>query len=138
MSPPILVLDDAVVFGQLLSVILRSAGHEVVALRDGLSAIEAEARHRPKLAILDIDMPGIDGLEVLARLHARRSPHELRIMMASARGESAYVRRALEAGACLFLRKPFSAAQLIRRAQALLELGDEPFAPAAAEACFLL
>lgn len=135
MAERILVLDDVAVFGQLVAVILRASGYEVLLHQNAAAALEAERRYRPRLALLDIDMPGMNGLEVLAELRSRRRPEELRIMMATARGETDFVARAREAGACLYLRKPFSVTQLVRRSQALLA-GPHHVEPA--EDCLVL
>ena len=70
-----------------------------------------------------------------AELRRRRRPDELRIMMATARGETDFVARAREAGACLYLRKPFSVTQLVRHSHALLA-GPANVEPA--EDCLIL
>ncbi|MBE7218225.1 MAG: response regulator [Caulobacteraceae bacterium] len=114
------VLEDQPFFSQLLATILTSAGYDAVVLREGPALLQAVARRPPDLVVLDIDMPGMDGLEVLERLRRRYDREALPIMMASARGEHSYPLRAKALGADLFLKKPYSIAQLIERVEALL------------------
>lgn len=116
----VVVLEDQVFFSQLLALIFASAGYDVLVVREGQALLDAVELRTPDLVVLDIDMPGLDGLQVLERLRQTHDRDRLPIMMASARGEGSCALRAKGLGANLFLKKPYSIGQIIGRAQALL------------------
>jgi DNA-binding response OmpR family regulator len=115
---------------------LRREGHEVDSAGDGLAALTGAASRPPDLVILDIMLPGIDGLEVCRRL---RRTSSVPILMLTARGEEMDRVIGLEVGADDYLSKPFGMRELMARVRALLrrrellreELGQD--APAGAE-----
>jgi DNA-binding response OmpR family regulator len=113
----LLVADDDDDVLALVAFALRRAGFPVVTAHDGSAALEQLRATAFALAVLDINMPGSDGLAVLAEIRRRsRMP----VIMLSARHDDADVVHALETGADDYVRKPFSPASLIARVRALL------------------
>jgi AmiR/NasT family two-component response regulator len=99
----ILVADDDRVVLLTLSEGLREAGFEVIEARDGLQALALCQSQTPELALLDIRMPGLDGLELARRL---RDETKVPFLFFSAYGDEAFVKRAVEIGALGYLIKP--------------------------------
>jgi AmiR/NasT family two-component response regulator len=99
----ILVADDDRVVLLTLSEGLREAGFEVIEARDGLQALALCQSQTPELALLDIRMPGLDGLELARRL---RNETKVPFLFFSAYGDEAFVKRAVEIGALGYLIKP--------------------------------
>ena len=108
----VLVVDDSEGLRKVLAALLISAGHETVAsLPDGNGVEEIVARERPDFVFLDYQLPGRDGLEILASINARWPEVDVLFMTAST--EEQIEQRAADAGAAGFIRKPFSQAQII-------------------------
>ena len=113
-TPPrrVLVVDDNMDAADSLAALLRRHGHSVVAVHDGAQAIEAAEEFCPEIVLLDIGMPGMNGLEVARRLRARdRSPRPL-IVAVTGWGQSEDRHRAHDAGFDLHLVKPVEEKQL--------------------------
>ncbi len=108
----ILVVDDEPVIMELLAYSLRREGYEVTVSPNGLEALELFDKIHPDLVVLDIMLPGIDGLEVCRRLRARSS---VPIIMLTARGDEVDRILGLEIGADDYLPKPFSFRELLAR-----------------------
>ena len=115
--PSILVVDDDQDLVNLLKRILEKEGYRVTTAFDGDSALAILQKHRPNLIILDIMMPGIDGLEVLAHVRQR---YDIPVIMLTAKREPTYAHDAFGAGADDYVTKPFSAAILLARVKAKL------------------
>jgi len=113
----ILVVDDEAPMRKYLSVNLRARGYEVLIASDGTEALKLAAEHQLSLIILDIMMPGPDGMEVLAAL---RRDLNIPILMLSARGREGDKVTALDQGADDYLTKPFGVAELLARVRAAL------------------
>ena len=120
MSPTILTADDEDDLLGLLRVYLTRMGHTVVAAHDGEEALQLAQEHLPALAILDVSMPKLDGIEVTRRLRAIDATRELPIVLLSALVQPADVERGISAGASAYMRKPFTGAQLREQLAALL------------------
>ena len=125
----VLLADDhTLVRAGLRTLLEGNAGVEVVAeTGDGREALELIDRHRPELALLDITMPGLNGLEVAAR-SSRASPNT-RIVILSMHAGEAYVAQALRAGVSGYLLKDSAAAEL-RLALESVSRGDTYLSPA--------
>ncbi len=95
-------------------------GHQVVVAHSGLQALELVRRQRPDLIILDILMPGMDGLEVCRRLRTDPTLASVPILFLTAKGEIEDVIRGFEAGGDDYLSKPFDLRELYARVEALL------------------
>lgn len=120
MSRRILVADDEPNIVAALDFMLRRAGYEVAVARTGEEALRQVAERPPDLVLLDVMMPLISGYEVCARIRERPEWAGVRILMLSARGREAEARRGLEAGADLYLVKPFSTRELMQKIEGLL------------------
>ena len=113
----ILVIEDERQLARHLSGTLTRQGHMVVAQNDGALGLELALKEPPDLVVLDLGLPGMDGLEVLARLHEAGS--SVRVLILTARGEIEDRVKGLKAGADDYLTKPFSMEELIARVEAL-------------------
>lgn len=108
----VLVVDDNEGLRKVLAALLISAGHETVAsLADGNGVEEIVQRERPDFVFLDYQLPGRDGLEILASIQALAP--EVDVLFMTASSEEQIEQRAADAGAAGFIRKPFSQAQII-------------------------
>ncbi|MGZ5385375.1 MAG: response regulator [Acidimicrobiia bacterium] len=118
----ILVVDDENKIRDLLAAYLRSDGFEVAEASDGVEALAKIRRAEPDLVILDVMMPGMDGIEVLREL---RKTSDVFVMMLTARAEETDKLIGLSVGADDYLTKPFSPRELVARAKAILRRGRD-------------
>src|SRR4051812_10967830 len=116
-SRRILVVEDDQVINQAVSDRLVAEGYDVVRAYDGPGAVATYGRHDPDLVLLDVMLPGYDGLEVCRRIQAERP---VPVLMLTARVEEADVLTGLGVGADDYLTKPFSMKELVARIAALL------------------
>jgi two-component system, OmpR family, response regulator MtrA len=116
----ILIADDDEDILALVKAVLERSGHEVVAVGDGAEALASVRRRRPDLAVLDITMPHVDGLEVLRRLRADAETTALPVVLLSAQAQEADVERGFATGASAYVKKPFSPRELAARVAELL------------------
>ena len=112
MRPKILICDDEDVLRQLVRASLVRGDYELLEARDGDEAVELAEAELPQLIVLDMMMPGRTGLEVLERLRADADLAATPVIMLSARTQENDRAAAGDAGATLFLQKPFSPAEL--------------------------
>ena len=120
----ILVVDDDAPIRRMLSRTLAAEGYAVEASPDGGDALASVERSMPDLVVLDLTMPGLDGLSVARRL--RDKGLGLPILMLTARDAVPDRVAGLDSGADDYLVKPFAAEELIARVRALLRRGREP------------
>ena len=113
----ILVVDDDPMVASTVQRVLRPEGYDVDVALGGVQALEQARAHPPDLVVLDLMMPGIDGLEVCRQL---RTGGNLPILMLTARSGTADRVRGLDTGADDYLVKPFAYAELLARVRALL------------------
>jgi len=99
---------------------LRKEMYETVTAADGPRAIQAARQHRPDLILLDLMLPGVDGLEVCRVLKSGRETDRIPIIMLTAKGEEADIVTGLEIGADDYVAKPFSMRLLLARIKAVL------------------
>jgi DNA-binding response OmpR family regulator len=123
----ILVVDDEPEIVRLVRDYLEHSGFAVVTAGDGPSALRAARMQRPDLVVLDLGLPGIDGLDVTRAL---RHDGSVPIVMLTARGEESDKLVGLELGADDYLTKPFSPKELVARVRAVLRRGDAAASPA--------
>jgi DNA-binding response OmpR family regulator len=121
MNGAILVVEDEQAIADLVRAYLRRDGFDVVWASSGEQALEELSRHPVRLVVLDIGLPGIDGLEVCRRLRARSG---VPILILSARDEEIDRVAGLEAGADDYVTKPFSPRELVARVKAILRRTD--------------
>jgi DNA-binding response OmpR family regulator len=119
-SELVLVADDDEDILLLVTTRLRRDGFEVVQASSGDKALELAREKRPRLAVLDIGMPGLDGLEVLERIRADEELRDMRVLLLTAKAQESDVRRGYETGADAYVKKPFSPADLSARVRELL------------------
>jgi DNA-binding response OmpR family regulator len=119
----ILVVDDEPRIVDLARDYLEHAGFRVIAANDGTSALESARRDRPDLVVLDLGLPGRDGLDVTKALRAEGS---IPIVMVTARDDELDKLLGLELGADDYLTKPFSPRELVARVKAVLRRTDRP------------
>ena len=122
MAPSILVAEDQADIRELLVMNLRNASYQVQAVADGAAALESQNEQASDLLILDLMMPGMDGLEVCKALRARG--RNTPILMLTAKSTELDRVLGLELGADDYLTKPFSLAELLARVKALLRRAD--------------
>jgi two-component system, OmpR family, response regulator len=121
MPAKILIVDDEPHMRRLIELSLQKGGFELVLGKDGREALELAAREKPALIILDVTMPGIDGLTALRQLRESSGASCPPVIMLTARGHQVTRQQAEESGAALFLTKPFSPSQLLAEARRLIE-----------------
>ena len=119
-SQTILVIDDQRDLAEAVERALSIEGFDVIIATDGKSGLTIAREHAPDLVILDIGMPGIDGLEVCRRLRADPRQGRIPILVLSARASEADRVVGLETGADDYVIKPFGARELVARVKALL------------------
>jgi len=117
----VLVVDDEPSLTRSIAYTLRKEGYEVVTASDGPGAVETAQESRPNVIVLDVMLPGIDGLEVCRRI---RRASSVPILMLTARAEEIDRIIGLEVGADDYLTKPFSMRELVARIRALLRRAD--------------
>ena len=118
----LLVVDDDEMNRVMLTRLLTREGYAVTGANDGAAALELVGKHSFDLVLLDIRMPGIDGLQVLETLRKTRSVAELPIIMATAEDSSSDVVRALKLGANDYVTKPRDFSVVLARVQTQLSL----------------
>jgi two-component system, OmpR family, alkaline phosphatase synthesis response regulator PhoP len=126
--PKILVVDDEASIVNLITSYLKAEGYEYYAASDGPAALKAARAYKPDIIILDLMLPGVDGLEVLSRL---RRESDVYVILLTARTEETDKIVGLSVGADDYITKPFSPRELmarlkaaLRRLQAGSRLGD--------------
>ena len=117
----ILVVDDDRELLGLISFALRQAGYLVIEAADGLEAVAAFEREQPDLALLDVNLPGLNGFEVCRRI---REQSAAPIMMLTVRSAEEDEVKGLDLGADDYLTKPFSPRTLLARVRALLRRSE--------------
>jgi DNA-binding response OmpR family regulator len=122
MKRSILVVEDEKDLARLLEIHLRDMGAEIVVARDGVAGLKAALSRSWDLIILDIMLPGPDGLELCRRI--RQRPEYIPVLMLTARGSELDRVLGLELGADDYVTKPFSIRELTARVKAIFRRGD--------------
>jgi DNA-binding response OmpR family regulator len=117
----ILIVEDEAAVRAALTRALETEGYELVHAEDGVQALAALAHSPPDVVVLDVMLPGVDGLEVARRVRAQHNP--VPILMLTARGAVGDRVAGLDAGADDYMAKPFALAELSARLRALLRRG---------------
>lgn len=118
----ILIVDDLPRNLQVLAVLLDKAGHRVSMAMDGAQALAMVAREAPDLVLLDVMMPGMDGLEVCRRLKADPATREIPVIFLTAKAELEDLQEGFRTGAVDYLTKPFRGGELLARVATHLSL----------------
>jgi two-component system, OmpR family, response regulator ResD len=119
----VLVVDDDATVSDVVARYLEREGYDVDTVRDGTAALEQAAAHWPDLVVLDLMLPGVDGLEVCRRL---REQAPVPVIMLTARGDEDDRVVGLELGADDYVSKPFSPRELVSRVKAVLRRAQAP------------
>lgn len=119
----ILVVDDDHAIAEMVGIVLRGKGFDVVTAPDGASALDAFDRVGPDLVLLDLMLPGMDGIEVCRELRRRSG---IAVIMLTARSDTSDVVEGLEAGADDYLTKPFEPDELVARIRARVRRAAPP------------
>jgi len=119
--PVVLVADDDKDVLELVAAVLEEEGYEIETARDGLEALDRLSTRRPDLALLDVRMPGVDGVELSRRIRRNPRTRDVPVILLSALVHAKYVARGFAAGATDYIRKPFSPNELIARVGATLD-----------------
>jgi two-component system, OmpR family, response regulator ResD len=119
----VLVVDDEPTIAEVVSRYLERAGYRARVAADGPAALEAAAQQRPDLVVLDLMLPGVDGLEVMRRLR-EQDRDRIAVILLTARGEASDRVVGLRLGADDYVVKPFSPAELVARVDAVLRRVD--------------
>ena len=120
MTATILVADDDPDILGLVKLRLERDGYDVVTAACGMDALTLARDRRPALAVLDVSMPGMTGLEVTQKLRADEATAAIPVILLTARVQEADVAAGLASGADAYLKKPFSPQDLRERVAALL------------------
>lgn len=119
----IVVAEDDAHIADLVDMYLRQAGYRVLLQGDGPGALEAVRTRNPQMVILDIGLPGLDGLEVCRRI---RTTSDVPVLFLTARDDEIDRVLGLELGADDYVTKPFSPRELVARVKAILRRLDGP------------
>lgn len=119
----VLVVDDDTALAEMIGIVLGAEGLEVSFCATGSGAVTAFREARPDLVLLDLMLPGIDGIEVCRRIRAESG---VPIVMLTARTDSIDVVAGLESGADDYVPKPFKPKELVARVRARLRRNDTP------------
>ena len=123
MSDVVLVADDDDDILLLVTTRLKRDGFDVVSARNGIEALALAREHKPRVAVLDVGMPGLDGLEVLTAIRAADELKDTRVVLLTAKAQESDVRRGYDSGADAYVKKPFSPTELAARVRELYEAG---------------
>jgi len=121
MKGRVLVVDDDAALAEMLGIVLRGEGFEPTFVADGDRALEAFRETRPDLILLDLMLPGMDGIDVCRQIRAESG---VPIVMLTAKSDTVDVVLGLESGADDYIVKPFSPKELVARVRAVLRRWD--------------
>jgi CheY-like chemotaxis protein len=119
-SGTILVADDSMTILAMVSSRLERAGYDVVTAARGDEALRLVQENRPRLVLLDVEMPGLDGVEVARRIRADEALAETFIVLLTSLSEASEVATGMAAGADAYLTKPFSPQDLQTQVEQLI------------------
>ena len=123
MTSRVLVVDDDTALAEMIGIVLRSEGFEPAFCADGATALQAFRDSKPDLVLLDLMLPGLDGIEVCSSIRAESGTP---IIMLTAKSDTADVVRGLESGADDYMVKPFNPKELVARIRTRLRPAPEP------------
>ena len=123
--PRVLIVDDEKPISILLAQTFEQEGYEVVNAYDGIECMNRMAAFQPDVVIMDIMMPKLDGVDTTRLIRRNRSYGDTIVVALSAKSDEETRRRMKEAGANLFMRKPFVIAKLLARVSRMLEIRSE-------------
>ena len=122
METKILVVDDDPAIAEMLTIVLQGEGFRTVVVGDGVEAVKAAEEHNPDLILLDVMLPGMNGIDVCKAI---RETSTVPIVMLTARTDTVDVVLGLESGADDYVHKPFKPKELVARVRARLRRTPE-------------
>ena len=123
MAEKVLVVDDDEDLHELVRVVLTRAGYDCISAHDAFEGLEVLSEQKVDVALLDVMMPGMDGLEMLSRLRERNK--DLRVVMMTAMQTPGTAVSAMREQACDFLAKPFDTEELLSAVKSALEMAPQ-------------
>jgi two-component system, OmpR family, response regulator MtrA len=123
MKGRVLIVDDDTALAEMLGIVLRSEGYEPVSCPDGDRALAMFREHKPELVLLDLMLPGTDGIDVCRQIRAESG---VPIVMLTAKTDTIDIVVGLESGADDYVVKPFKPKELVARIRARLRRTEEP------------
>ncbi len=121
----ILIVDDEMPISTLLTQTFEQDGHQVMTAANGIECMNKMASFRPDVVIMDIMMPKLDGVDTTRLIRRNKNYAETVIVALSAKADEQTRKQMQEAGANLFMRKPFVIAKLVARVNQILETRSE-------------
>lgn len=118
----ILFADDEETLRSLLRIILEKGGYEMLEAGDGKAALEQVKKNRPDLVILDINMPKMNGFDVLEHLKKDPKTRDIPVIMLTTRSGQGDIEEAMELDADQYIPKPFDSEKLISKIQQIFEI----------------
>ena len=118
-DPRILLVDDDPVILRLLKVNFEMEGYAVLSAANGAEAVDVATSERPDIILLDVMMPGMNGLEAAEKLRSQAATLSIPIVFGSAKAQAPDVRAWLDAGAVDYLTKPFDPVELVQKVEDL-------------------
>ena len=128
----VVIVEDEADIREVIEYNLNREGYRTASVSDGEQALQVIRKTGPDLVLLDLMLPGLDGLEVCQRLKSDSSTKDIRIIMVTAKGEEGDILLGLDMGADDYVTKPFSPRELLGRVRAVLRRGplhDEQTSP---------
>lgn len=116
----ILVVDDSPSVRRVVTSMLKANGWEVQGARDGIEALDVIAKQTPAAVLLDIEMPRMDGYELVATLRSQPQYQSLPLVVLTSRAASKHQQRAVQLGANAYVVKPYQDAELLRQLDELV------------------
>jgi two-component system cell cycle response regulator len=118
----VLIADDSMLIRAVVRVELEEEGYRVIEAVDGLAAVQQCRQDQPDVVLLDVEMPGLDGYQVLSELKADAALKDIPVVFLTGRGGTADVVAGLRGGAHDYLKKPFETAELLARVGSALHV----------------
>ncbi len=116
----VMVVDDDPYILMSLEFLMKKNGYDVVVARNGTEALELLDKQTPQLVLLDIMMPDVDGYAICAHIKKTKKLKDAKVVFMSAKTKEADIKKGYDAGASLYITKPFSTRQLLKQVQDLL------------------
>jgi chemosensory pili system protein ChpA (sensor histidine kinase/response regulator) len=111
--PHVLIVDDSLSVRKSLSQLVEDAGYEPLLAKDGLEAIEVVGQHKPRVMLVDMEMPRTNGIELTEHIRANDNTKEIPIFMITSRTTEKHREMARNAGVSEYLTKPYPEAELV-------------------------
>jgi two-component system alkaline phosphatase synthesis response regulator PhoP len=125
MTRQVLVVDDEIGALTLIGIMLERGGFDVLKARDAYIALDILGEQIPDLIILDVMMPGMDGIDLCRHIRDTETTASIPVLILSARGDAETVERGIEAGANDYLSKPILHHDLVTKVRRMLNMDDE-------------